>query len=127
MIPVRVQDIARCILENLPEDKVPYWDYQAPGVPSALSDSSVAAITASALLELQQYVDNEQTKHYNAEVEAMLPTLLSERYLADNKENGGFILKHGVVNMPENSVDVPLSYVDYYFIEALTRCKALRN
>src|SRR5678809_1264924 len=34
---------------NLPADKVPYWDFNAPGIPGALRDASAAAIMASAL------------------------------------------------------------------------------
>ena len=38
--------------------------------------------------------------------------------------NGGFILKHGVGHLPAKSeVDVPLTYADYYFIEALCAIK----
>ena len=38
--------------------------------------------------------------------------------------NGGFILKHSVGNYPRKTeVDVPLTYADYYFIEAMVRYK----
>ncbi|KOS08138.1 glycoside hydrolase [Flavobacterium akiainvivens] len=125
---VQAQNIADYILANLPKDKVPYWDYQAPGIPHALRDSSAAAVTASALLELQQYVDKETAARYTLEANAMLETLLKPDYLADNKQNGCFILKHGVGNMPKNSeVDVPLTYGDYYFVEALMRYKKLKG
>jgi len=41
-------------------------------------------------------------------------------------ENGNFILKHSVGSIPGNSeVDVPLTYADYYFIEALMRYRDL--
>ncbi len=41
-------------------------------------------------------------------------------------ENGHFILKHSVGNMPKNSeIDTPLNYADYYFVEALLRLRAL--
>jgi len=36
---------------NLPEDKIPYWDFNAPDIPAAKRDASAAAIMASALLE----------------------------------------------------------------------------
>ena len=42
--------------------------------------------------------------------------------------NGGFILKHSVGNMPAGTeVDAPLTYADYYFVEALCRYKSLTN
>jgi hypothetical protein len=53
--------IAQFILHhpNLPSDKVPYWDFNAPGIPNALRDASAASIIASALIELVGYVDEK--------------------------------------------------------------------
>ena len=52
--------------------------------------------------------------------ERILRTLASPEYLAEPHTNGGFLLKHGVGNLPGGSeVDVPLTYADYYFLEAL--------
>ena len=56
-----------------------------------------------------------------AMAERILRTLASPEYLAEPRTNGGFLLKHGVGNLPSNSeVDVPLTYADYYFLEALS-------
>ncbi|PRY11262.1 glycosyl hydrolase family 88 [Pontibacter ummariensis] len=111
---------------NLPKDMIPYWDYNAPGIPNALRDASAAAITASALLELSQYVDAPKGKAYFTAAESILKTLASEEYKAAPGTNGGFILKHGVGHKPAGTeVDVPLTYGDYYFIEGLMRYKAL--
>ncbi len=48
--------IAQFIMNHprLPADKVPYWDFDAPGIPDAPRDASAAAIMASALLELSE-------------------------------------------------------------------------
>lgn len=45
---------------NLPEDKIPYWDYNAPDIPNALRDASAGAITCSALLELSAYTRRQR-------------------------------------------------------------------
>ena len=112
---------------NLPEDKVPYWDFNAPKIPNANRDSSAAAIIASALLELSGYVQEEKAGVYNKNAEEMLTSLLSSKYFAAHKENGGFLLKHGVGHSPANSeVDVPLSYGDYYLIEAMKRYQNIK-
>lgn len=112
---------------NLPKDKVPYWDFNAPKIPNANRDSSAAAIIASALLELSGYVQEEKATFYNKNAEEMLTSLLSPEYFATHKENGGFLLKHGVGHSPANSeVDVPLSYGDYYLIEAMIRYQNIR-
>lgn len=118
--------IAEFILNNpnLPKDKIPYWDFNAPGIPNTLRDSSAGAIMASALLELQNYVDAEKSERYLKTAQTMLTTLTSIEYLAEEGTNGGFILKHGVGHIPENTeVDVPLTYGDYYLVEALLRYK----
>ncbi|HTF30008.1 MAG TPA: hypothetical protein VK625_14245, partial [Flavitalea sp.] len=49
---------------NMPKDKIPYWDYNAPGIPNALRDASAAAIMSSALLELSQYVETKDKERY---------------------------------------------------------------
>ncbi|MBD0832537.1 glycoside hydrolase family 88 protein [Aestuariibaculum sediminum] len=118
--------IAEFILNhpNMPNDMVPYWDFNAPDIPHALRDSSAGAIMASALLELRQYVDGDLSNTYASAANAMISTLTSDEYLAKSGTNGGFLLKHGVGHIPANSeVDVPLTYGDYYLIEAMLRYK----
>lgn len=113
---------------NLPGDKIPYWDYDAPNIPEAKRDASAGAIMASALLELSKYVDKSASTSYFTAAEMILKELSSPRYLARKGENGGFILMHSVGNMPDNSeVDVPLSYADYYYLEALSRYKTMKT
>jgi hypothetical protein len=110
----------------MPADMIPYWDFNAPGIPNALRDASAGSIMASALLELSQYTDSTRTEKYNSVAELQLRTLSSDEYLAARGTNGNFILKHGVGHLPGKSeIDVPLTYGDYYYIEALLRLKAL--
>ena len=122
-------NIAKFILHhpNLPEDKIPYWDFDAPNIPDEPRDASAGAIIASALLELSQYVnDDKLSKEYQSVASQQLRTLSSDEYLAAPQTNGGFILKHSVGNKPRNSeVDAPLTYADYYYVEALLRYKKL--
>ena len=109
---------------NLPADGIPYWDFNAPDIPYALRDASAAAIMASALLELKKFVPGSAGNNYKSLAETILRTLSNERYKAKYGTNGGFIIKHCVGHLPARSeVDVPLSYADYYFIEALMRYK----
>jgi len=109
---------------NLPEDKIPYWDFNAPGIPDDLRDASAAAIICSALLELSRYVDRDRSEAYRAVAETQIRNLCSPPYLAEKGSNGNFILKHGVGHKPNGTeVDVPLPYADYYFVEALMRYK----
>jgi hypothetical protein len=112
---------------NFPADKIPYWDFNAPGIPNTLRDASAAAIMASALLELCTYVKKSDAEKYFKIAEAILMKLSSPEYKAATGTNGGFILKHSVGHFPNKTeVDVPLTYADYYFIEAITRYKNMK-
>ena len=119
--------IAEYLLPRLPEDGIPYWDYDAPDVPDDVRDASAAAIMASGLIELSTYVDEEKSARYLSAAETMLRTLASEEYLAEPGSHYGFLLKHSTGNKNTGSeVDVPLTYADYYFLEALLRWRKLR-
>lgn len=118
--------IAKFILNNpnLPNDKIPYWDFNAPNIPDALRDASAGAIMASALLELCRYADKKDAQIYFTTAETIIRNLSKPPYLAEAGTNGGFILQHCVGHFPAGTeVDVPLTYADYYFIEALGRYK----
>jgi unsaturated chondroitin disaccharide hydrolase len=122
----QARNIAKYILNhhNMPADKVPYWDFDAPLIPKAKRDASAAAILASALLELGQYTSGKEKEGYITAAETMLRTLSGDAYRAKAGENGGFLLKHSTGALPLNSeIDVPLIYADYYFLEALKRYK----
>lgn len=118
--------IAHYILTSpsMPADMIPYWDYDAPGIPDAPRDASAAAITASALLELAQYAPRKDAKTYVAAAKKILVSLSSDQYRAKLGKNGDFILMHSTGAKPFGSeVDSPLSYADYYYLEALSRYK----
>jgi hypothetical protein len=120
--------IAHFILNhpNLPADKIPYWDFNAPGMPNVLRDASAASVMASALIELSGYVPATTGKTYVAAATTMLTSLSKPAYKATIGSNGGFLLKHSVGHIPaKTEIDVPLTYADYYFVEAMLRYKNL--
>ncbi|SEN88610.1 Glycosyl Hydrolase Family 88 [Mucilaginibacter gossypiicola] len=123
----QAKNIAHFILTNpnLPADKIPYWDFNAPNIPNALRDASAASVMASALLELCRYVDKKDGQEYFNTAQTIIKNLSAPAYKADLNTNGGFILKHSVGHFPAGTeVDVPLTYADYYFVEAMQRYKA---
>lgn len=125
----QAKNIAKFILmhPNMPADKVPYWDFNAPNIPTALRDASAASVMASALLELSGYVDKNLKKDYIKNAEAMIYSLSNAPYKAAIGTNGGFLIEHCVGHIPQNTeVDVPLTYADYYFLEAMKRYKELK-
>jgi rhamnogalacturonyl hydrolase YesR len=115
------EHIASFILNhpNLPKDLVPYWDFNAPGIPAEPRDASAAAVIASGLYELSLYSKNG--KEYRKAADKIMESL-TKYYRAPIGEAKGFILLHSTGSKPSNSeVDVPLSYGDYYYLEALLR------
>ena len=104
--------------ENMPEDLIPYWDFNAPNIPHEPRDASAAAIIASALYELSTY----DRAAYKQTADKIIGSLSSPAYLALVGTNGNFLLMHSVGSIPHNNeIDVPLNYADYYFLEALIR------
>lgn len=121
------QQVADVYLKNLPEDGVPYWDFNAPDIPNAPKDASAAAITASALLELSTFLtDTTKAQGYRQQAEAMLASLSSDKYQSRNA-NSAFLL-HSTGHKPNGGeIDASIIYADYYYIEALLRLKKLQE
>ena len=59
-----VQKVTDVFISKLPDDKIPYWDFNDPNIPNSPRDASAAAIVASALIELSDYVPNKQSSIY---------------------------------------------------------------
>ena len=124
----QANQIAHFIMHHprLPEDGIPFWDFDSPDIPATYRDASAGAITAAALLELSQYNAAPLQKEYLQMAEKIIRSLSTPTYTANIGENGGFILKHSTGHLPANSeVDVPLTYADYYYVEALMRLRSM--
>jgi len=118
--------LAAYFIEHLPEDGVPYWDFNAPKIPDEPRDSSAAAIAASGLLELSTLVtDTVLAEKYHATALRILQSLSSPAYLDKDGSSMGLLL-HGVSSLPHGrAIDQSLIYGDYYFLEALLRLRAM--
>ena len=118
----QAEKIADFILNhpNLPTDKIPYWDFDAPASPKRPRDVSAAAITASALYELGQFSPPKKD-FYIQSAETILKNLTND-YASKSGQNKGFLLGHSTGSFPQNiEVDVPIDYADYFYVEALIR------
>lgn len=105
----------------MPEDRIPYWDYNVSELEQQPRDASAAAITASALLELCTLVPS-----YKEYAVSILRSLSSPAYCAPVGKNNFFVLMHSTGSVPHNAeIDAPLNYADYYYVEALLRLKEL--
>ncbi|AXY73605.1 glucuronyl hydrolase [Paraflavitalea soli] len=121
------QQVTDVYLARLPEDGVPYWDFEAPDIPQAPRDASAAAVTASALLELCTFVtDTAKANLYRTKAIAMLAALSSDKY--QSREQNNAMLLHSTGHLPNGGeIDASIIYADYYYMEALLRLKKLKE
>lgn len=112
---------------RLPKDKIPYWDFDAPNIPKEDRDASAGAIMASAYVELSTYVEGELGNRFLELAEKQIRSLASPAYRARKVgDNNHFILRHSTGFVKKQyEIDAPLTYADYYFVEALIRYKNL--
>lgn len=125
---VQAEKVAKYIFDNpnMPKDLVPYWDFNAPGIPNEPRDASAATCMASALYELSLY-SPKNAGHYKKTADTILESITKD-YRSPVGKNYGFLLLHSTGSKPGNmEVDVPLIYADYYFLEALLRKQKLEK
>ena len=118
------------VLNHLPSstDLVTYWDFDAPHN-STLAyqprDTSAAAIFASALVELSEYIANSDLKeHFLTMAKAIVDQLSSPNYMiyGDKDYKLHALLVNGTTGpYPKNPYDVSLVYGDYYLTQAIIR------
>lgn len=105
-------------LKNKPTDHIPFWDYQAPGLPNTYRDASAASITCAALIDL--YTSTSDTT-YLVYAEQIIDELTKPNYLNTNSTNAHLLLRHSTGGTNGYEADVAQTYSDYYFIEALVK------
>jgi len=108
--------------KNLPEDGIPYWDFDDPAIPNASRDVSAAAVVASALVELYGFTKNEAYLEYSKKV---IRSLKTTEYVLPEDFDAPFILDHSFGDWSKKSeMNEPIVYGDYYFLQTLLRLKA---
>ena len=114
-------------LPDLPSDLIPYWDMKDPAIPQSPRDASAAAIFASGLYELSAYASGTMSDTYKQWADTIVENLEAHYQAAPNTKKG-FLLLHSTGNYPSNDeIDAPISYADYYYLEALLRRIGITN
>lgn len=121
------KQITDYFIEHLPEDLVPFWDFDFTDGSDQPRDSSSAAIAACGMLEMAKYMNDEDAKHYNSVALKIIKSLADNYAVKDPSVSNGQLL-HGVYckptetnGCPEIGVDECNTWGDYYYVEALMR------
>ncbi len=114
-------------IEHLPEDLIPYWDFDFDTGSTEPRDSSAAAVAVCGILEMVKYLDDEQGKKYRDAADRIMAALITRCGNRDLKQSNGILL-HGTYarDSKENTctnrgVDECNTWGDYFYMEALTR------
>lgn len=114
-------------LRHLPQDLIPYWDFDFDTGSSEPRDSSAAAIAVCGILEMVKYLDKPRAQHYRDAALRMLYALIEHCGNTDLRQSNGILL-HGTYarDSKENTcknrgVDECNTWGDYFYLEALTR------
>lgn len=116
---------ADCYLRRAPANLIPPWDFDAPitNEKPVLFDCSAAAITASGLLDLANFLQGaDEKKRFHEAALTILENLCSSQFLADKTPGWEGILLHGVYHLHKKlGVDESVAWGDHFFVEALAK------
>jgi len=107
---------ASYFISHLPTDCVPYWDFEAPGIPNADTDSSAAAIAAGGLLQLSVVDPSRTQRRRDARQAGSILWSLAQSYVAPAGQATltGATATHGV-----QPSDIGTSYGDFYLLRTV--------
>lgn len=115
--------LADYFIDELPEDKVCYWDLVFNDGSGEERDSSAASIAVCGLLELAKQLPLfDEKQAYYQETALTIMKSLSDHYTTQNTPDSNGLLLHGVYDKnSDKGVDECMIWGDYYYVEALTR------
>ena len=114
-------------LASLPQDLVPYWDFDFTDGSDEPKDSSSSAITICGMLEMAKYLGEEEAAYYTSVAKRMLKSLVDNYAAKDINVSNGQLLRGTYARKSEfntvnnRGVDECNTWGDYYYCEALIR------
>lgn len=118
LFPPNYRDVVDVFITHLPEDLIPYWDFDFSDQHPSDKDSSALAIVACGMLEAQELNAYPDAKAIAKGMIYQLGEHYSAKALADNEG----LLLHGVYAHAEGKgIDEPNLWGDYFYLEALIR------
>ncbi|MBU0475957.1 MAG: glycoside hydrolase family 88 protein [Bacteroidetes bacterium] len=110
-------------ISHLPEDSIPYWDFNLPeNYERDFKDASAATIALSGLIELNSYVNSST---YENVINNTFNSLINYYIITESSKSG--IIDHCAYHANDPNPDYWDSatiWGDYYFLEALDRINA---
>lgn len=109
------EGIASYYLSQLPEGRIPVWDFRLPHGAPQLVDTSAAAIAACGLLELAEREGTAEPGRWRHEAELMVGALSEAPYLAPEEDEC-------VLELAQcGEVQAGAIWGDYFYTESLLR------
>lgn len=119
--------VADYFITHLPEDLVPYWDFDFDTGSSEPRDSSAGVIAVCGMLEMSKYLPAEEEEYYTSAARRLLKAVTDMCAVKSAEQSNGLLL-HGTYarKTPTNTchnggVDECNTWGDYFYMEALTR------
>lgn len=114
-------------LEHLPQDLIPYWDFDFDDGSDEPRDSSSTAIAVCGMLEMAKYLDEDAAEYYRCMAKRLMKALWERCAVKSRKESNGLLL-HGTYARASagnpctnRGVDECNTWGDYYYLEGLVR------
>ncbi len=117
------RDTTYFMLNHLPDDMIPYWDFDFVDGDEP-RDSSAAAISACGLFEMARMLDDNDPDKVIFESAAvqMLEALIDKCTSLDERDDG--LINYVTGGVPQKlGIDQTAVYGDYFYLEALLRYK----
>lgn len=117
------KDITYYMLNHLPKDLIPQWDYIFTGEDGQPKDSSAGAAAVCGMLEMCKYLPEDalQKEIYQTAASKMLEALIDHCTGDIGREYDGLIY-HVTHALPQGEgIDECAVYGDYFYLEALMR------